>query len=260
MLIAATALKVIVAMPGGPGDTVSAEKPLMHLFALWENNAGLPAHTLAGTYYPQHQAAEEALAAETPQILALTPAAFFAREKSLKLTPIAQIAVNHSPSETGYIVVRKETPDDVQALKGKIVLTTLLSDPSSKSLFTLADGTPLATFVKLEYERSPLSSLKKLRAQEVFAVLLDESQWNGLEQLPFAAEMKQLTKTQPFPRPIIAVTPQVDKGVVAQLQKGLLALNRDASAKDLLSQFSVDSFVLPDEALLQKARKRFHSK
>lgn len=240
-------LKAVVSFPGGPGDTVSAQKPLDQFFALWAAEGADP---MQGKYFARRDEAMSYIREEAPQVLVLAAGLYFAQKD---LMPIAQIAVAGQVSERYAVVVRKDGPADVAALKGGIVLSNLVADPQTAKLITFA-GTPLEKWVTLTYERSALASLKQLREGKVKAVLVDEPQLSGLADLPFGGELRALeVKSDPLPRPIVAVRKGVDG---AKLQKALLAMAQKPQAKDLLGQFSADGVLPPDEKLLAESKKK----
>ncbi|MCC6809702.1 MAG: PhnD/SsuA/transferrin family substrate-binding protein [Deltaproteobacteria bacterium] len=253
-------IKTLVYLAGGPGDTRAAEKPLKSFLSQWETAAAVPAGTLDGKYFPQKDATLEYAKSESPGLFMLPAVTYFENEKAWGLQPIAQVAVKGSPAETLYVVVKKGTVADLAALKGKTVTTNLLAEAKFADLVVLEDGRPLAKVAKLEYDRSPLAALKKVREGAAAGVLLDEAQWAGLEKLPFAAELTLLAKTKPVPRPVVAVGKGVDKATAAKLKDGLLKLGSSPDAQPTLQQFSVDGIVAADEALLAESRKRFGAK
>src|SRR6185312_10593119 len=124
----------------------------------------------------------------------------------------------------------------------------------------LPSGEKLGKVAKLRYERSPLTALRSVTAGSTYAVLLDPSQVEGLSQLPFAGDLKNVGKLQPIPRPIVAASRKLDKALAAKLQKGVLSVANEPDAKQSLTQFNVDGVVPPDMALIDSVRKRFAKK
>ncbi len=257
---AGKALNTLVFLSGGPGDTKAAEKPLKNLLSMWEKEAALPVGTLDGRYFPQKDPALDYVQSATPSVFMLPVATFLEYEKAWALQAVGQMAVKGSPTERLFVVVKKGGAQNVAALKGKIVTSSLLSDPKLAELIELEDGTALAKVTTLEYERSPLAALRKVRDGAVAAVLLDEPQWLGLEKLPFSTELELLAKSKPLPRPIVAVKTNVDKATAERLRRGLLTLAQNPDAKSTLQQFSVDGIVAPDVASISAARKRAQKK
>lgn len=253
-------IQLVVLLAGGPGDTQAAEKPLKSFLGQWETSAGLEAGTLDGKYFPQKDAAMQFVKESAPGIFMIPPITFFENEKAWGLTAIAQVAVKGSPAETLYLVVKKDAVANVAALNGKTVVTTLLADPKFADLVVLEDDKALAKLVKLEYDRSPLAAMRKVRDGSAAAVLLDEAQYAGLEKLPFGAELSLLAKTKAVPRSVIAVGKGVDKATTQKLKDGLLKLGTSAEAKPTLEQFGVDGVVAADQPLLAAARKRVGAK
>jgi ABC transporter, phosphonate, periplasmic substrate-binding protein len=253
-------LRMLVHLSGGPGDTQAANKPLKNFLSLWEKEAGLPMGSLEGKYFPQKEAALEYAKSDAPSLFMLPVATFLEHEKSWGLEPICEVSLKGSPVENLYVVVKKDAVANVAALKGKTVVSSLMSDMKMGDLVELEDGTRLAQHTTLSYERSPLSALRQVREGGAAAVLLDESQWTGLEKLPYAAELTLLARAKPLPRPIIAVSKKVGKATQDKLQKGLLAVGKNPEATSTLQQFSVDGIAPVDATALAAARKRVQKK
>jgi hypothetical protein len=239
-------LKAVVSFPGGPGDTASAQKSLDQFFALWQSAGGDP---MQGKYFAQRDEALAFIKSESPQVFVLAAGLYFAQKD---LVPIAQIAVGGQVSERYALIVRKDGPTDLATLKGARVLSNLVADPHTARLVSFA-GAPLEKLCTLVYERSPLAALKQLREGSIKAVLVDEPQLSGLADLPFGGELRALGKSDPLPRPIVAVNKGLD---AAKLQKALLAAAQKPEGKELLTQFSADGLLPPDDKLLAESKKK----
>lgn len=248
-------LRTLVYLAGGPGDSNAADKPLRAFFSQWEQSAGLPAGTLAGKYFPQKEQALGFVAEAQPSVFMLPAVTFLEFEKQWGLQAIAQVALGGKTNEV-LRIVGKKGGGDLAALKGKTIISNLFSDMKAAELVELDNGTALGKWMTIEYERSPLASMRKVRDGSAAAVLLDESQWAGLEKLPFASELELVAKTKVVPRPVVAVTKAVDKVTAQKLKAGLIAAATSSDAKGSLQQFSVDGIVEPDEVVLAQSRKR----
>jgi|GEM_PF-4094039 len=260
-------LQAVFIIPGGPGSTEAAQKPLDTLLGLWAKKAGLTEQSITGRYFSKIKEAENYLATHAIDIYFLSVAHFLEIEKTMNLTPIAQIAIDQRTTETYTLVVSQTNEAFVQSqktawLKNKKVHSALalIAEPLHLPLVVFEDGQSLQKLTTPVYERSVLSILKKLSAGEIDAALLDEPQTQGLAQLPLAKDIKIALKTQPIPRPVIAFANKLNQDQQNKLKQALFLISKEQETKQLLVQFNVNGLMPPDQAQINAARKKLSDK
>lgn len=250
---APVSMPVVVAMPGGPGDTAAAKKPLKQFLDLWQ--AGQEEFSLDGDYFAMSEQADAYIQAQKPAVFVLSPALFFTKEKAHGLHPIAQLNVQGKTAEKWALVARKDAEPDWKLLKGKIIGSSLIADPFTKKLVAVG-GIPLEGFATLEYNRSPLSAMRQVRDGTLPAVLLDEAQLLGLDKLPFGSDLKVLVRTDDMPLPIVAVAKQVPTPLRDKLKRAVVEAAKGDEAHKILMNFSVDGVSPSDDKLIASVRAR----
>jgi hypothetical protein len=160
--------------------------------------AGWDASSVEATYFNRAADATAHIKKEPPGFLLASPGFYLEQREDLNLKPVNQILINNEDTHRYYILVRRDTLDDVNDLRGKTLAGAVLAESEFVARVVLEGRFDFGTDLKAEYQRA-LSALRKLRQGELDAVMLDELEYAGLEHLPFADELTTLFTSKPLP-------------------------------------------------------------
>ena len=245
LLLAAVATLVFCApgYPGGAGDA----QPFVDQFAKTvATSAGWSAGGLSAVYDPTEQGGLAKLNS-ADSVLTFVPYAFYVQHGAeLHLTPLVQADVSGVGTQERWTLVGKVGgADTAQSLAGYTILSVAGYAPDFVRQSALAAWT-LPADVKVESSAQVLSALRRVASGEHVVALLDQTQAAALPTLPFAAQLKTLTQSQPLPVALIAVVnARVPPPRAKALQAALLKMKGGGGA-DTLSSLRLNGFVMPD--------------
>jgi hypothetical protein len=241
-LFAALSMLVFCA-PGYPGAAGDAQ-PLVDQFAKSAAHAARwPDGSLGAVYDPTEEGGLTKLA-QKESALTFVPYPFYVQHAAqLHLSPLAQADVTGVGSEERWTLIGKAGgPDTPQALSTYTLISVAGYAPEFVR-HALA-GWPLPPSVKIESTFQVLSALRRVAAGEPVVVLLDQTQTAALPSLPFAAQLKSLTHSEPLPVALIAlVNARLPPERAKAFQGALLKLSASAEAADGLAALHLKGFV-----------------
>jgi len=245
-LLAGAVVTLVFCAPGYPGSSGDAQPFLDAFAAAAAAAAKWPAGSL-GASYDATEAGGLLKLAQPEAALALVPFPFFVEHATaLHLAPLAQADVTGVGVEQRWtLVAKKDKVSTSASLAGYSLLSTAGYAPDFVRSFALA-GWGLPADVKITQTEQVLSSLRRAVAGEPVALLLDQMQAAGLASLPFAADLKSITVSQPLPAAILAVVAaRLPAARAEPLRAALLGLAKSASGAEILANLRLQGFVLP---------------
>jgi ABC-type phosphate/phosphonate transport system substrate-binding protein len=246
LMLAAVATLVFVApgYPGGAGDA----QPYVDQFAKSAAAAaGWEPGSLVAVYDPTEQGGLAKLS-DKDAVLTFVPYAFYVQHATaLKLKPLAQAELVGVGAQERWTLVGKAggTVSGPASMSGYTILSVAGYAPDFVKHSALAAWALLPADTKIEASGQILSTLRRVASGDPVVALLDQTQSAALPTLPFAAQLKTLTQSEPLPVALIAV---VDSRLPAPrakaFQTALLKMNA-AGGADTLASLRLKGFVLP---------------
>ena len=244
-LLAASLATLVFCAPGYPGGAGDAQ-PLVDQFAKQvATESGWPADSLAAIYDPTEQGGLAKLGGPDA-VLTFVPYPFYVEHGAqLHLMPVAQADVTDVGVQQRWSLVAKAgRVTGPESMAGFTLLSSAGYAPDFVRHSALG-GWALPADVKIESTGQVLSALRRVSAGEPVAVLLDQTQMAALPSLPFAADLKVVTQSQPLPVALIAVVgSRVSAERAHALQQGLLKMGK-AGPADALAALRLHGFVPP---------------
>jgi hypothetical protein len=229
--------------PGAPGDA----QPYVDKFANAASSAaGWSGGSLAAAYDPTEQGGLKALG-NPDAVLTFVPYAFYVQYGAqLHLAPLAQANVIDVGTQERWTLVGKAGgPSDAAGLAGYTIVSVAGYAPDFVRHAALKAWT-LPSDVKIEASGQVLSALRRVISGDKVLALLDSAQAAALPTLPFAAQLKTLTQSDPVPVAIVAV---VDARVPPQrakaFQTALIKLGSLPDNAEALAQLHLKGFIMP---------------
>src|SRR5580698_4478837 len=230
--------------PGGAGDA----QPFVDQFAKAASaSAGWKADSLAAAYDPTEQGGLAKLG-EKDSVLAFVPYAFYVQHAAaLHLAPLAQADVAGVGTQERWTLVGKAggPVTGPASMTGYTILSVAGYAPEFVKHSALAEWA-LPADVKIEATGQILSALRRVASGEPVLALLDQTQAAALVTLPFAAQIKTLTKSVPLPVALIAVVDsRLPEPRAKAFQAALVKLNSTSDGAATLASLKLKGFVLP---------------
>jgi len=215
--------------------------------------AGWAPGQVVAAYAPSEK---EGLARLASAEVALVPLPFYLKHaQALHLTPHLVVEQKGlGPSETWTLVAKKGRVNKPQDVAGLTVLSIAGYAPAFvRAVLGPAWRLPESTAVKESAQ--VLSALRRAAQGEDVAVLLDGAQGNALASLPFAADLDVVAHSAPLPAALVTtVGNRLAPARWPPLEKGLLALPKDAAGAAALDGIRMVGFTPVDKATLQVVR------
>ncbi len=247
-LLAAAVATLVFCAPGYPGGAGDAQ-PYVDAFAkTLAASAGWNAGSLSAIYDPTEQGGLTQLNS-ADSVLTFVPYAFYVQHAAeLHLTPLVQADVSGVGTQERWTLVGKAgAAEGAAALTGYTILSVAGYAPDFVRHSALAAWS-LPADLKVESTSQVLSALRRVVGGEHVVALLDQTQAAALPTLPFAAQLKTLTQSQPLPVALLAVVDsRVTPARAKALQSALLKMKAGSGGgADALRSLRLNGFVMPD--------------
>jgi hypothetical protein len=212
-------------------------QPLSVKFAPWVGND--PARAV------------EYVTAKKPSFGIVTPGFYLAYAKALEMKPWMEVRRTGVGAERYVAVMRKDAGEGVEALRGKVVATTLAAEERFVRGVVLED--------KLAEMRLKSVTDPEVAAFDVVengeAVLLEEATWTALaKDEELGPKLKVVFRSAELPGPLFVCFGQ-EKLVEEKVKAVLKGLDAAVTGK-----IRVEKFVDVNEERLKQAEARFHGK
>jgi len=232
---------LLILQPGYPGSTKDAVGFVSQLCKAVTKLGGVSIG--GGEYHNREKRGLETVELKKPAVGIFSLGMYLKHKKPLGL----QALLVSDPERPYYVVARKGAFRDLQALKGKKVTGTPLTEPEffERVLFSsggAAGASPVSGW-QTRAARSCTKGLRDLRRQRTDAVVL-----NGREYVGFLGKKKldgleAFHETRNFP---LAVVVTIGRGLSdeeeTQLVKAFEALGQSAGGKSLLAEMGIEKF------------------
>lgn len=188
-----------VVRPGGPTASEEACHQVTRLIREIAVRAGWPPESVNAFYFNRAGDALAHIADQRPGFILTTPGFFLAQRTVLGLEPLNQILLDGSDTHRYHIVALKDGgPVSLDGLKGKTLAGAPVTEAGFVERVVLGGTFEFGTDLIASRGRA-LSSLRKLCRGELDAVILDDTEHQGLSSLPFAGQLTTIWSSAPFP-------------------------------------------------------------
>jgi len=231
------ALQMLFVKPGGAGSAEEAAPYMAELSAEVAQHAkGLK---IEAAYHNDAQAAFSDLQAQSYDVALVSLGFYLAHGKALDMDIILRTRPRNIKEETYRLLVHKDsslTLDKILTLSGNVVIEEAFARRIILENKTQAAFTPTLR---------PLSDIRKVSRGQLEAVLIDEAQYQGLQSLPYLANLKIIFTSKPLPTPVVVALGDRQAKQRTQLKKALLALGKTENGELLLEDLQLDGFAKP---------------
>lgn len=196
----ASPLALAIVNPGGPGGGAEGDKLAGELASHLADAAGLAGDPITAAYFTQSAPAVTYLAKHKDAFVLGSLGFFLAQRRTAKLLPLARLVGQAGSDELYSVVVRKGRYRNLDELRGKTLVGSVLADdPRFVDRFAFGGKLVASEHFRCEPSERPLSALRKLAADEVDAVLLNRSQRAALERMPLSEKLEVIHASAPVP-------------------------------------------------------------
>jgi ABC-type phosphate/phosphonate transport system substrate-binding protein len=220
-----------------------------------------------GAYEPQVMndpaKAVEFCTTKKPPLGIVTPGFYLTYAKALGIEPLLEVRRQKVPAEQYVLVVKKSAPDDLAALKGKTIATTLGAEQRYVIGVVLKDK--LGEEVRLKPitdVEGAVFDLVEGAKNAADAVLAEDAAWKLFEKdEELGPKLKVAFSSDELPRDLVVLFRHNADGVDVEKVKSVLKdMGNNDAGKQILNSIRVEAFVDIDKDQLSKAQALFYAK
>jgi len=206
--------------------------------------------------------AVELCTTKKPPVGIVTPGFYLAYQKALQMEPIAEVRRQQVPAERYVIAVKKSAADGLDAVRGKVVATTLAAEERYILGVILQDKVAEMRLKPVNDIEGALFDLVEGAKEAADAVLLEEAAWQILSKdEELGPKLKTAYRSEELPGPlVVAFCPNVGKLDLAKLKTTLTTLHKSEEGRQTLSEVRVEAFEEVNTARLKKCMELFLGK
>jgi len=239
------------------GDAASAQPYVDRFLRYVERAAGWEAGSMKGRFLVTKREATEYIAAAQPGIGMLEAPLFFELRAKHELQPVLQVESAELNTKTLHVVVKDPAIQDLAALKGRKVWTTLAEYPAYLSKVVLDGKADAAADWKLKPIGQALRGVRGVLRGDCDATLLDDEQLAKAKEITGGADLRAIYTSPALP-PIPVVTfgsvlPAADRDALVQ---ALQAMCDTPDGGAICREMHIGRLVPVDEAVFTAARTR----
>lgn len=235
----------VIIQPGQPGSSQDAQ-PVMDALAAYVQKKLGNGVTVKGHYFNQSAPATAFLTGNHPRWGIVSLDFFLSYGGTKCMVPLAATRPGGSDNDTWRLVVAKGGPDDWQDVQGRVE-GTMLFGPTVAARLVFNRSTGELPFT-LEGTYRPLRALRNVLRGKSAAVLLDKPQYDAVQALPYAADLKEIASSGDLPTPAVVAFGKPGR-LHQRLGKILQDMQGDPAAADLLMLLQTKGFGPADERL-----------
>jgi ABC transporter, phosphonate, periplasmic substrate-binding protein len=191
---------LVIVHPGGPDVGAEGNKLAAELAAHLAGSAGIDAAQLEAAYFNQTAPALVYLKKHKDAFVLGGLGVFLSQRKALKLVPLARLAGKSGSDEEFSVVVRKGRYANLDELKGKTLVGSVLADDARYvDRFAFGGKLESSAWFRCTPSERPLSALRKLASDDVDAVLVNRAQMEALRAMPLHEKVQAIFNSGPVP-------------------------------------------------------------
>lgn len=238
---------VLVCYPGGPVRARDAQPAMESMLRVIEETGHWPQGSLTAEFTSKVDACRALMQEKQPHFAILSTGLYLEHRAAHHLVPVAQPNIRGKTTDTYRILVRKGTFGSLEALKGKTLGGTLLTEPRFLKKVVFEDKIDPAAHFELEPSRRALRALRNLDRGKLDAVMVNNQQYRSLDSLPFSDELEVVYTSDPLPLVgLVADERKTSRKDRARLTQSLSSMCTHPKGKDLCKLFGVEAFVPAD--------------
>jgi len=182
---------VLICVPGGPGSQAEAQERIDLFLSELSKGTG---KTLTGTYANTREECDKVLGEKKPQFALFAHGELAARGKELKAVPLLEVIPQNNSAMRYHLVAQKGTT--LESLKGGKLLSPHWEDEVflSGRVFNM----PLKEMFKGK-RGSALRAIKKVAKGKADVALLNELEFNGIQETKFADALSAVASSPELP-------------------------------------------------------------
>lgn len=240
--------EVLVCYPGGPVRARDAQPALESMLRVIEETGRWPEGSLTAEFTSKVDTCRKLLEEKRPHFAILSTGLYLEHRDDHHLVPVAQPNIRGKTTDTYRILVKKGTYDSLDALRGKTLGGTLLSEPRFLHRVVFEGSIDPRRHFELEPSRRALRALRKLDRGKLDAVMVNDQQYQSLGSLPFSDHLEVVFTSKPLPLVgLVADKSKTTRKDRARLTQSLSAMCTHAKGEELCKLFGVESFVPADK-------------
>ncbi|RME46102.1 MAG: hypothetical protein D6795_15830 [Deltaproteobacteria bacterium] len=233
---------LIICSPSSPGTTEQAENFMKSVTTYIETTLSWPEGTMRGIYYPSEKAGLAAIEREKPGFAIVSVGFFLKYGERFQMIPFLQPVYGNATVERYYVVVKDPAFKTLGDLEGKRLRSNHLVEPLFLSRVVFRGKIDVETFFEAKVSRTSFSAIKAVAKGRADAVLLNASQYDALEQLPFASDLRAIFVSEPIPTAPVVALPNATAEDREKLAAALLGMKDDPEGRKILHTMSIDGF------------------
>ena len=207
--------------------------------------------------------AAEFCAAKKPPMGIVTPGFYLTYAKALGMEPLLETHRQNVAVERCVLVVSKQASDDLDALKGKTIATTLAAE--ERYLVSVVLKGKLGEEVRLKPTtdvEGAVFDITDNSKNAADAVLMEEAAWKVFEKdEELGPKLKAIYQSDELPRDLVVIFRPSAEGLDGTKVKTVLkAMSGDAAGKQILDSIRVEAFADVNTERLAKAQELFNAK
>ena len=205
--------------------------------------------------------AAEFCAAKKPPLGIVTPGFYLAYAKALGIEPLLEVRRQQVPAERYDLVVKKSAPEDLNALTGKTIATTL--SPEQRYVLSVVLKGKLGEEMRLKSVtdvEGAVFDLAEGSTNAADAVLVEEAAWKLYEKDDeLGPKLKVVYQSDDLPRDLVVLfRPNAGDVKVEKLKATLKDMGKTEAGRKILDSIRVEAFVDIDKDRLTKAQTLFY--
>jgi len=197
-----------------------------------------------------------------PPLGIVTPGFYLAYQKALDIEPLLEVRRQEVPAERYVVVVKKTAGDGLDALRGRVLATTLSAEERYITGVILQDKVTELRLKAVTDIEGALFDLVEGAKDAAGAVLMEETAWQIMEKdfelgptLKAAYRSEELTGAL-----VVAFRGNAGKLDWCKVKGALTSMNKSAEGRQALGNIRVEAFEPVNEPRLKKAQESFLGK
>lgn len=197
-----------------------------------------------------------------PPVGIVTPGFYLAYQKALGMEPLLEVRRQKVAAERYVVVVKKEAGDGLEAVKGKVVATTLAAEERYVIGVILQDKLGEVRLKAVTDIEGAVFDLVEGTKEAAGAVLMEEAAWQAMEKdEELGPKLKVAYRSEEMPGALLVSFSASASGKKAsQMKKAFQSLQDTAEGREALGSIRVEKFEDVNRDRLNKAEQAFLGK
>jgi hypothetical protein len=201
-------------------------------------------------------------AKKKPAVGIVTPGFYLAYQKALGMEPLLEVRRQKVVAERYVVVVKKEAGDGLEAVKGKVVATTLAAEERYVIGVILQDKLGEVRLKAVTDIEGAVFDLVEGTKEAAGAVVMEEATWQAMEKdEELGPKLKVAHRSEEMPGALLVSFSASASGKEAsQMKKAFQSLQDTAEGREALGSIRVEKFEDVNQERLKKVEELFLGK